>query len=243
MSETAQISIITVVKNGSEYLEETILSVIEKMETYLIDYIIIDGGSSDGTTDIINKYSKYITNWVSEPDKGIYDAMNKGWSIASDNSFIMFLGVGDRIISLPANMNIYSVDHVIYGSVKVGGGVVFKPRSDYHLNLYNSLHHQALLVNKSLHLSPPFNCSYQVYADFDFNQRLKKLGAKFIYAVDFVGYAIPGGISDSGEFAESYSIIKENEGYFWSTLALSGYYAMKLFPFFKQLRPYRKILN
>ncbi|WP_218837968.1 glycosyltransferase family 2 protein [Candidatus Methanoperedens nitratireducens] len=71
------ISIITVVRNGQKYLEETIKSVIN--QTYdNVEYIIIDGGSTDGTLDIIKKYEEYIDYWVSEQDRGISDAMNKG---------------------------------------------------------------------------------------------------------------------------------------------------------------------
>lgn len=76
------VSIITVVFNGEKYLEQTILSVLN--QTYSnIEYIIIDGGSSDATLDIINKYTDKIDYWVSEPDSGIYDAMNKGISLAT----------------------------------------------------------------------------------------------------------------------------------------------------------------
>lgn len=240
MSDFGRVSVVTVVKNGSDHLEETILNVIEKMETAEIDYIIIDGGSTDGTTDIISKYSKYLSYWISEPDNGIYAAMNKGWAAAAENSFVMFLGAGDRIISLPADMNCYGLHDVVYGLVRMGVDDVFKPRADYHLNLYNSLHHQALLVNKTLHPAPPFNCRYRTYADFDFNQRLNKIGAHFIYAPDFIGYAIPGGISDRQCFAESLSIIRSNEGFFWSALAFTGYYVMRCFPFLKRLRPFKK---
>ncbi len=75
------ISIITVVYNGEKYLEQTIKSVIN--QTYKnIEYIIIDGGSTDGTIDIIKKYKKYISYWHSESDKGLYDAMNKGIKLA-----------------------------------------------------------------------------------------------------------------------------------------------------------------
>ena len=71
------VSIITVTYNAEKYLEQTIRSVIA--QTYPnIEYIIIDGGSTDGTIDINKKYSDRIAHWVSEPDKGIYDAMNKG---------------------------------------------------------------------------------------------------------------------------------------------------------------------
>jgi len=80
-NETPLISVITVVYNGEKYLEQTIKSVIN--QTYKsIEYIIIDGGSTDKTLDIIKKYEKHISYWVSEPDKGLYDAMNKGIGVA-----------------------------------------------------------------------------------------------------------------------------------------------------------------
>jgi glycosyltransferase involved in cell wall biosynthesis len=240
MSGIARISIVTVVKNDAVHLEETILSVIEQKATSLIDYIIIDGGSTDGTTDIIRKYAVHISYWVSEPDAGIYDAMNKGWTAAEDDCFILFLGAGDRIISLPETMNHYGRNDVIYGSVRIGETRIFNARTDFHLKLYNSLHHQALLVNKALHLAPPFNPSFRIYADFDFNQRLKIAGAHFVYSPDFIGYARPGGVSDRHCFAESVRIILNNFGFLWAALAFSGYYAMKMFPILKRLRPYQE---
>ncbi len=80
------ISVITVVYNGAKYLEETIKSVIN--QTYPnVEYIIIDGGSTDGTLDIIKKYEDYIDYWVSEKDNGQSDALNKGFSIATGDIF------------------------------------------------------------------------------------------------------------------------------------------------------------
>lgn len=241
MSGIARITIVTAVKNGVDHLEETVLSVIEQQAIADIDYIVIDGASTDGTTDIIRKYSDHISYWVSEPDNGIYDAMNKGWSAAAENSFILFLGSGDRIISLPDSIGRYRQDDVVYGPVRMGENIVFKPRADFHLKLYNSLHHQALLVNKALHPAPPFNCRYPTYADFDFNQRLKKHGANFVYSPSFSGYACPGGVSDRHCFSESLSIVSANFGLLWATIALSGYYAMRIFPFLKRLRPFSAI--
>ena len=77
-----KVSIITVVLNGERYLEQTIKSVTDQNYPD-VEYIIIDGGSTDRTLNIIEKYEKYITYWVSEPDEGIYDAMNKGIKAAS----------------------------------------------------------------------------------------------------------------------------------------------------------------
>jgi len=77
-----KISIITVVLNNKHYIEDCIQSVVG--QTYPdFEYIIVDGGSTDGTIEIIRKYEKYISKWISEPDCGIYDAMNKGIELAS----------------------------------------------------------------------------------------------------------------------------------------------------------------
>lgn len=93
VNELPLITIITVVFNGEKYLEQTIQSVIN--QTYPnVEYIIIDGGSTDGTLDIIKKYEHFIDYWVSERDKGIYDAMNKGVRVSLGN-WVGILGSDD----------------------------------------------------------------------------------------------------------------------------------------------------
>ena len=114
------ISIITVAYNASNTIETTILSVVN--QTYPnIEYIIIDGGSTDGTIDIIKKYESKITKWISEPDKGIYDAMNKGINLAR-GEWINFMNCGDSFyenntLQVISDTIINSKDiNVIYGN-------------------------------------------------------------------------------------------------------------------------------
>ena len=103
MNNIPLISIITVSYNAVKTIEDTILSVIN--QTYPnIEYIIIDGGSTDGTLDIIKKYQDKITYWVSEPDKGIYDAMNKG--IAKANGELIGIINADDWYELDAVQNV-----------------------------------------------------------------------------------------------------------------------------------------
>lgn len=87
------ISIITVVYNGIEHLERTIQSII-RQDCTNIEYIIIDGKSTDGTIDILKKYGDNISWWISEPDHGLYNAMNKGLTLAKGD-YIMFLNSDD----------------------------------------------------------------------------------------------------------------------------------------------------
>ena len=94
MNTPPLITIITVAYNAVKDIENTILSVLN--QTYPnIEYIIIDGGSTDGTLDIIKKYEDKISYWVSEPDKGIYDAMNKG-IVKANGDYLFFLGADDK---------------------------------------------------------------------------------------------------------------------------------------------------
>ncbi|ARD46517.1 glycosyl transferase [Colwellia sp. PAMC 21821] len=98
------ITIITAVFNGEKYLEETILSILN--QTYdNVELIIIDGGSTDGSIDIIKKYEHAIDYWVSEPDAGISDAFNKGVKVASGD-YINFQGDGDGFCKINSLENL-----------------------------------------------------------------------------------------------------------------------------------------
>jgi len=111
------ITIVTVVFNGEEYLEKTMLSVIN--QTYdNVEYIIIDGGSTDGTLEIIKKYEDKVDYWISEKDEGIYDAMNKGIDLAI-GTWVNFLNAGD----IYENKNIieylnFNESNLLYGKVR-----------------------------------------------------------------------------------------------------------------------------
>jgi len=233
------ITIITVVLNQVERLEETIKSVLAQDRADL-DYIIVDGASTDGTTELVEKFSGRLKCWISEEDKGVYDAMNKGWGLADPESWILFLGAGDRLISLPEKLPPIGGREIIYGDVSLHNDQVFYSSANFKLKLFNTLHHQALLIPKWLHPQPPFNLEYDHYADFDFNQRLYKERVAFHYNSQLRSYASPGGLTENLVLDELNRVVYKNFGFFWARISVFGFLIARYFPLMRKFRPIRK---
>jgi glycosyltransferase involved in cell wall biosynthesis len=209
------VNIVTVVFNDVEHIESTIQSVIQQRRNRFdlkINYFIIDGGSNDGTLEIIERYNNDIDKWISEKDRGIYDAMNKGLRMISDG-YILYLGAGDKIISLPKLQLLNSKIEAICGNVIINEKSLFKSNTSKGLRLGNSLHHQALLIHKSMLQSKEFNTNYKVYADYDLNIRLLKSGIDFQYSSDLLSYQMPGGITKKVYMSEMVEIARQNFGF------------------------------
>lgn len=172
-------SIITVTYNARQWIEATIKSVTE--QTYeQIEYIVVDGNSSDGTVEIIKKYADKISKWVSEPDKGLYDAMNKGLKLATGD-FVWFMNAGDTIyddktVSLIAEKIGENSDNiVIYGETQIideKGRIVGARR----LKIPDSLNwksfkmgmlvsHQSFIPSRNI--APMYDLQYKYSADVD----------------------------------------------------------------------------
>lgn len=179
------ISIITVSYNAVNVIEKTILSTIN--QTYQnIEYIIIDGGSNDGTIDIIKKYSNKISYWISEPDKGIYDAMNKGIDIATGD-WIIFMNAGDWFYNKDIINNIfyqkkYNSD-IIYGAVERRGKFktyIDKPRPLKQIINNMIFSHQSTFVKTHIMKKYKFEgAEYNIIADYAFFIKQYKNGTKF----------------------------------------------------------------
>ena len=138
-------SVVTISYNAKNDLEKTILSVLS--QTYQdIEYIIIDGGSTDGTVDIIHKYSERLFYWISEPDKGIYDAMNKGMDRAT-GSWINFMNAGDTFCDNEVIKNIFGYNDLSDYSVIYG---------DCYVSKLNQLQYLKASSMKKVHVQMPF---------------------------------------------------------------------------------------
>ena len=188
------ISVITVSYNAVLTIEQTILSVIN--QTYLnIEYIIIDGGSTDGTVNVIKKYADKIAYWVSESDKGIYDAMNKGIAY-SHGEYCNFINAGDKFCSSSILKQVMDFNHV--ADIIVG--------QDLHVNehnkivsrsvlprRYNLLHfyittipHQSCFIRASLLKKYYYDTSLKIVSDWKFYLQSIVLGGHSVAAYNNV---------------------------------------------------------
>jgi glycosyltransferase involved in cell wall biosynthesis len=224
------ISIITVVYNDHKNIEKTIQSVLEQDNT-LFEYIIIDGKSSDGTINIINKYHKSIDIIVSEKDTGIYDAMNKGSKLAN-GKYIYFLNSGDYFVDKNTLKNISdylknSYDVVCGNILRVHQGLVYPMKPNINKVKYgNMLPHQGMFMKKLiLEELGYFDTSYRVAADFDLACKLVcklfiKSESSYRIIDNNIAYMPSGGASSSRKntYLETYKIIKNYFGYFYALL-------------------------
>ena len=170
-------SIITVNLNNNEGLKRTIQSVI-KQTSDVFEYIIIDGASNDGSTDIINRYADHIDKWVSEPDTGVYNAMNKGINLAT-GTYLLFLNSGDTLIEETTIEHIVPYletieTDIVYGDLRFDSGIEnevyhYPDKLTFEFMYNHSLGHPATFIHKKLfrHLGG-YEEDYPICADWVF---------------------------------------------------------------------------
>lgn len=166
------ISIITVVFNGEKYLEKTILSVIEQ-SYHNVEYIIIDGGSTDGTLSILQQYNSVINDWLSEKDTGIYEAINKGVKLAQ-GEYLLFLGADDclyqnNVIAEVISQIQGSTYALIFGKIIYDTGEIVCSALGLKTILHNTVHHQSCFYHRSLFEDWNYDTSLKLIADYELN--------------------------------------------------------------------------
>lgn len=205
MSEDVKVSIITVCLNSEKTIEITIKSVID--QTYPnIEYIIIDGGSTDKTVDVIKKYENRIAKWISEPDNGIYDAMNEG-IVHSTGDILYFLNAGDYLYNnriIEKIVDRFADDSIVavYGNVEVVNdhkkkNIIRGCKVTHNNLLYRRLCHQALFVRRFLFDEVGlFSPSFKLSADHEFIVKsIKKYPDDFRYINEIIAKYSDGGMS------------------------------------------------
>jgi len=211
-----KLSVITIVYNNVRDIERTMLSVLN--QTYPnIEYIIIDGASTDGTKDIIYKYKSRLSQFISEKDKGIYDAMNKGLNLATGADIYygeteMFddnwKSLGQRRHRAPESFSWRSFKHGM------------------------SISHQAIYVKRSL--AEPYDLQYKYSSDIDWIIKVAKKASNIVNTHSYVAKYLVGGISKQKHFASLkerfrifnnyYGFIPNLVNHFWIGINLTQYY-------------------
>lgn len=198
--DTPIISVVTICYNAVECIEETMLSVLN--QTYdKVEYIVIDGGSKDGTVDIIKRYAHRLAYWTSEPDKGIYAAMNKGIQKAN-GEWINFMNAGDTFYSSTVIQEVFSKvslsSDIIYGDtcLSFSIGQYIREGKKVTDKDYMPFGHQASFSRTRLMKTYGFDTCYKVCADYKFFYQIYKIGGKFEY-IDLIvsNYEAEAGLS------------------------------------------------
>jgi glycosyltransferase involved in cell wall biosynthesis len=204
------ISIITVVYNNADVIESTIISIVEQRFDD-VEYIIIDGGSTDGTVDIIKKYQQKITYWISEVDNGIYDAMNKGIKMAK-GKYLVFMNSGDLLLEIPFKILMNNANDLNAFPVNLSTGSIFYPTIGPALKIRNTLPHQGCYYKNNPKLL--YDTKFNVFSDFHLNQRMYKKGMSIsVFKTPIVAFHDIGGISHNKKYGmEIFKVVKENFG-------------------------------
>lgn len=220
-----KISIITVVYNAKEELEKT----LENMTALKYDkkeIIVIDGGSTDGTKEVIEKYSLDISTWLSEPDEGLYDAMNKGLKLAT-GSYVWFINAGDFVYSPDTLSNIF-MGQEQYSDIYYGETLILSeegeplglrkkrlPRRLSARSFKNGMVvcHQSIIIRAKI--APLYNLDYKYAADIEWVIKSLKSAKTITNTHQILSKFSEGGISTrqrKKSLKERYKIMRKYFG-------------------------------
>lgn len=212
-------SIITVSLNSEKYIEKNILSIAN--QTYKNkEHIIIDGGSNDSTRDIIIKYEKHISSWVSEPDYGIADGMNKGISMATGD-YLLFINSDDYLLNEDTLERISVLIHEKFDiyffnvlAVHSENEQKVKPNKGFGLSTYFKIGsgHQGQVISKDLFEKYGlYDCSFNIAMDYEFNLRIynKDVNSK-VMSLIIAGMG-QAGISNKKDWGSLYARFMEEK--------------------------------
>ena len=201
-----KLSVITIIYNNVRDIERTMLSVLNQVYTN-IEYIVIDGQSTDGSLQIIEKYKPRIAHLISEPDNGIYDAMNKGLALATGD-YVLFMNSGDEIYSPDTVARIFATEpdaDIYYGETEMFnqqwrsiGRRRHQASENFTWKSFQfgmSVSHQAIYIKRSL--TEPFDLKYQLSSDIDWIIKAAKKAKKIVNTRMYVAKYMVGGMSKS----------------------------------------------
>ena len=217
-------SVITVCLNSEDTIEKTIKSVLNQQGVEL-EYIVIDGGSTDSTVEIIKKYESQIAYWCSEPDSGIYEAMNKGITFAT-GEVISFINSNDwyadgALYCVQQKMSEDNFDLVCGKVARVKNGMIVRTsiRPEEETDLYYRMFypHPGIFTRRIVFDEfGGFDLQYRICADYDWLLRVYNKGVRIAYTDTLVSYFSMGGVSSGyGALAEKKAVCLKNLPQAW----------------------------
>ena len=197
------VSVITVVYNGARHLAQCIEAVANQSYSN-IEHIVIDGGSTDGTIDILRRYDDKITRWISERDEGLYDAMNKGIALVTDpESYVLFANADDHLYSKDSIERVIGSsdgEDLVYGKMVFSDGEMsgtLGREVEYRDLALETLCHPATFVRRKVFDKiGMFDKRYVIAADYDFIVRAFRMGVSTRFVDVIVSTMRMGGLSD-----------------------------------------------
>ncbi len=213
------LTVVTVTYNADKELERTIESVIAQTYFSDIEYIIIDGNSKDATVEIIKKYESYLSYWVSEPDKGIYDAMNKGIKRAK-GEWINFMNAGDVFMTNTTVADILAKDitpfDIVYGNYVVAyqtfNSKIYTPKELSAFYSGMPVNHQSIFMKTEVARLHLYDLAYKIACDYEQLLYFYSSGKKFYHVDTFIAAFGYGGLSTTGKLIylnEQMAILKK----------------------------------
>lgn len=264
--KTCKISIITVCFNSAKTIEATIKSVLEQ-KTKDIEYIIIDGGSTDNTLDIIKKYEKHLAYWVSEPDKGISDAFNKG-IMKSTGEIIGIINADDKYMENATEAALEVFDNnpeigFVFGDlvyIDIDDNILFTQKGDPNyletiLGTMPSIPHPTVFVRKDVYQNyGMFNLFLRTAMDYEFLLRISKMHVRGFYIPKVMAAMRLGGESDNNyvnayrevflvSIFYSYSLFKGGLWFIVKTIKTTIKKLFERLHFNKLIKTYRAIFS
>jgi glycosyltransferase involved in cell wall biosynthesis len=167
------ISIVTVVMNAAHVFRDALNS-IQRQKDSNLEYIVVDGGSTDGTLELIREFDHSISCWISETDRGIYDAMNKALTLAQGD-WILFLGADDQLVAPLASiaLKLKEKNSVYYGNVEIiETGKVYGGRFTRYQLMQRNICHQGIFYPRSVYKKKSYEINVGMQADYLYNIEL-----------------------------------------------------------------------
>lgn len=238
-----KLSIITIVYNNVNSIERTLLSVIHQTYTN-IEYLVIDGASTDGTLQILTAYAGKISKLLSEKDKGIYDAMNKGLALAT-GEYVLFMNSGDELYAADTVEKIFATKpdaDIYYGETEmIGEDLKSLGRRRHHIpDVFNwrsfkygmCISHQAIYIRRDI--AGTYDELYQLSADIDWIIRAAKKASNIVNTQQYVAKYLVGGMSKKRQwqslkerfqiFTKHYGLLPNILNHVVIAFKLAGYY-------------------